>query len=221
MNRRSAEAPRRRGRPQKFGRPSRVVALTLPEDVIQRLRRLHRDLGWAIVTLLDQGSAGLPSAPQAQPDVELVTVADRRSLIVVNRDVIRDLPGVNIIPLSGTRAFLALDIDRGMSDLELAVSDRLADPAIGYREQQALGTLRTQLTSWRRDDGLQFHTRAIIVLERLSKKPSERTRGAAARVVAARRRSAKAWALMAMPGDETRGPYDHHVEPAIRLSVGP
>jgi hypothetical protein len=43
-----------RGRPSKFGRPSRVVALTLPEDAIDRLRRVHRDLGWAILKLLDR-----------------------------------------------------------------------------------------------------------------------------------------------------------------------
>ena len=110
------------------------------------------------------------------------------------------MPGVNIMPLSGNRAFLALDIDRGMSDLELAVTDRLADPAVGRRERQALAKLRTQLVTWRRDHGLQFHTRAIIVVERLVKKPSDREGTAAAREVAARRSSVKTWALIATPG---------------------
>jgi hypothetical protein len=137
-------------------------------------------------------------------------VADRRSLIVVNREVIRDLPGVNIMPLSGNRAFLALDIDRGMSDLEIAVADRLADPTVGRRERQALNTLRAQLVTWRRDHGLQFHTRAIIVVERLVRKPSDHegaaaAREAAAREVAARRRSAKRLALMAAPGSNNLG----------------
>src|ERR1700736_3007106 len=138
MDRRfQAAAKRRRGRPSKFGRPSRVVALTLPEDAIDRLRRVHRDLGWAIVNLLDKAPGPASTRGEdAQPDVELVTVADRRSLIVVNREVIRNLPGVNIIPLSGNRAFLALDIHRGMSDLELAVFDRLGDPTIERRERR-------------------------------------------------------------------------------------
>lgn len=154
---------RRRGRPSKFGRPSRVVALTLPEDAIERLGRVHRDIGWAIVKVLDKDSHPASARGQhAQPDVELVTGAERRSLIVVNREVIGNLPGVNIIPLSGNRAFLALDIDRGMSDVELAVIDRLADPTVGREERKGLGTLRAQLATWRRDDGLQFHTRAII-----------------------------------------------------------
>ena len=190
MARRPLSASKKRGRPPKFGRPSRVVALTLPEDAIDRLRRVHRDLGWAIVKLLDNGSAPASVPDQeAQPDVELVAVADRRFLIVVNREVIRNLPGVNIIPLNGTRAFLALDIDRGMSDLELAVADRLGEPTIGRPERQALAQLRAHLTTWRRDHELRMHTRAIIVLERLAKRPSSRTGGAASRAAAARRAS--------------------------------
>ena len=157
---------RGRGRPSKFGRPSRVVALTLPEDVVDRLHRVDADLGWAVVKLLDQNPRQSKGAPDGQPDVELVTVADRRSLIVVNRNVISNLPGVNIIPLNGTRAFLALDIDRGMSDLELAVTDRLVAPGIRPRERAALLALRGHLTAWRHDAALRFHTRAIIVVER-------------------------------------------------------
>jgi hypothetical protein len=57
--------------------------------------------------------------------------------------------------------------------------------------------LRAQLTSWRRDHELQFHTRAIIVVERRVKKPSERDGSAAAREMVARRTSKKEWALVA------------------------
>ena len=200
MKRQPPAASKRRGRPSKFGRPSRVVALTLPEDAIDRLRRVHRDLGWAIVKLLDKEPPRASARRQdVQPDVELVTVAERRSLIVVNREIIANLPGVNIIPLSGSRAFLALDIDRGLSDLELAVTDRLADPAVGRRERQALVHLRVQLGTWRRDHDLQFHTRAIIVVERRVKKPSDQD-ATTARAVAAKRTSVKTWAQTATPG---------------------
>ena len=172
MGQRSAVAGRSRGRPSKFGRPSRVVALTLPDDAIERLRRVHRDLGWAILTLLDKDAPEpAPRHPprEAEPDVELVTVADRRALIVVNREHIRHLPGVNLIPMRGNRAFVALDIDRGMSDLELAVSDRLDEPTVDASEARALADLRSQLTAWRRDHDLKFHRRAIIVVERRPK----------------------------------------------------
>ncbi|HWF85170.1 MAG TPA: hypothetical protein VG222_09995 [Vicinamibacterales bacterium] len=194
MDRRLGEGAKKRGRPSKFGRPARVVALTLPEDVIDRLHRVHRDIGWAIVKLLDKDSRPASTrGDDAQPDVELVAVADRQSLlIVVNRDVIKNLAGVNIIPLSGNRAFLALDLDRGMSDLELAVIDRVGEPTLERRERRALEKLRAQLTAWRRDPNMRFHTRAIIVAERRAAKPSDRRDGMTMRGAVTRRAPAKA-----------------------------
>lgn len=180
MTDRTGAARRRRGRPSKFGRPSRVVAVTLPHEAIERLRHVHRDLGWAIMALLDKDApeaARRPAARDAEPYVELVTVADRRALIVVNREHIRHLPGVNLIPMRGNRAFIALDIDRGMSDLELAVSDRLDEPAVDPNERRALEDLRSQLTAWRRDHDLKFHRRAIIVVERRPKANGNGRRG--------------------------------------------
>jgi hypothetical protein len=156
----------RPGRPPKFGRPSEVVALTLPEEVVRGLRRIHPDLAWAIVTLFEK-KAKRASAVAAQPDTELVTIAERRALIVVNRAVFKSLPGINIIPLHGSRAFLALEPGRGMSDLELAVIDRLADQSVETRERKALAQLRSRLRTWRHDRGLRFHTRSIIVVERV------------------------------------------------------
>src|SRR5258708_31901683 len=118
MDHRTQSASKRRGRPSKFGRPSRVVALTLPEDVIDQLRPVHNDLGWAIGKLLDQSPrAAGPRGDETQPDVELVTIAERRGLILVNPEAIRNLPGVNIMPLGGTRAYLALYIDRAMRNI--------------------------------------------------------------------------------------------------------
>jgi hypothetical protein len=174
------------------------VALTLPEDAIRELHRVHHDIGWAIVKLLDAAKPGPAAAVrEEQPDVELVDVGERRALIVVNLEAFRFLPGVNIIPFSGNRAFLALDAGRGMSDLELAVIDRLGDPVIEARERRALMTLRTQLTSWRRDRRVQFHTRAIIVIERLDKTPLEKP---ATEVSRGRRRPAAKRPVVATAG---------------------
>jgi hypothetical protein len=144
-----------------------VVALTLPEDVVRGLRKIHPDVGWAIVRLLEKASTRKPAAEKPQPDAELVTIADRRSLIVVNRAVFKRLPGINIIPLHGNQAFLALDAGRGMTDLELAVIDRLDDPALDSLERKALQNLRAQLRSWRQDPLMRFHARSIIVVEGL------------------------------------------------------
>lgn len=143
-----------------------MVALTLPDEVVRGLRKIHEDLGWAIVSLLEKTTARTPGAPEPHRDAELVKIADRQSLIVVDHAVFKSLPGINIIPLHGDRAFLALDVGRGMADLELAVIDRQeAVPADGP-ERKALSRLRAQLRVWRHDRTLRFRSRAIIVVER-------------------------------------------------------
>jgi hypothetical protein len=159
---------RRRGRPPKFGRPGRVVAVTLPEEVVRGLKRVHGDLGWAIVQLFQQQRAprAAPRQSRRRADSELVSIANGRSLIVVSRDAFKALPGISLIPLDADRAFLALDHDAGVADLELAVVDRLARPSVGARERTALAALRAQLRRWRHDPQLQCRLRSIIVIER-------------------------------------------------------
>ena len=93
-------------------------------------------------------------------------IAERRSLIVVNRAAFRSLPGISIIPLDATHAFLALDSGRGMADLELAVIDKLEAKQVRPREKKALTALRDQLSLWRHDRSLKFLGRSIIVVER-------------------------------------------------------
>ncbi len=164
-------ARRKRGRPPKFGRPSEVVALTLPEEVVRGLRHIDPDIAWAVVTLFE--GKGTSRVAKRIPDAELVTIGGRQSLIVINAAVFTKLPGIRIVPLSGSRAFLALEPGHGMADLELAVLDRLDDKATSAREQQALKSLRTLLHQWRHDRTLRFHTRAIIVADRV---PTRRAR---------------------------------------------
>lgn len=156
----------KRGRPPKFGRPGHAVSLTLPDDTLQALNRVDPDTGWAIVKLLERE----PSNAKAQahdPDVELAQIGTRRSLIVVNRAVFKTLPGVNLIPLDDTMAFLALEPGCGMSDLELAVIDRLSEASVAARERDGLESLRTRLAAWRHDRRLRFHSRSIIVVEQV------------------------------------------------------
>jgi hypothetical protein len=162
----------KRGRPPKFGRPGRVVAITLPEQAIRRLKRVHTDLAWAIVRLLERRSQRTVQHQSSDADSELVNVAHGRSLIVVNRNVFKELPGINMIPLHGDRAFLALDRDAGVADLELAVVDRMANRSISARERTALAELRVHVRRWRRDPSLRCQTRSIIVIERARRKPS-------------------------------------------------
>jgi hypothetical protein len=151
------------------------VALTLPDEVVESLRKIHPDLGWAIVTLVERNPLRAVGTPEPQPNVELVTVGERQALIVVKRAVFTRLPGIDIVPLSGDRAFLALEPGRGMADLELAVIDRLEDDTVERRERVALKELRAQLRRWRLDARLRFLTRAIIVVQ---SRPTRRKRRA-------------------------------------------
>ena len=57
-----------------------------------------------------------------------------------------------------------------MADLELAVVDRLEGKNLLPRERKALAALRDQLSGWRHDRGLKFHSRAVIVVERTGAK---------------------------------------------------
>ena len=172
--------PKRRGRPPKYGSPSKIVAVTLPEEVVSELESIHEDIGWAIVRLTEQrrrgpkatASAGATTggrqrriaAAKSVAPAELVSVGPGQSLIVFNSATVRPIPGVQMIPLSETEAFLALEPGKGMSDLELAVLDHIEKLRAGSRDKAAATQLLTKLRRWRRDETLAFNARAIILV---------------------------------------------------------
>jgi hypothetical protein len=158
-----SERKSRRGRPPKYGTRSQIVAVTLPRKTVAALARLHSDLGWAIVGLVEK-TQQLKSAGPAARDVQLVEVGDGSFLIVVNRERFHTLPGIQLVPLSATQAFLALDPGGGLADLELAVLERLEQLKTPSRERRAMSDLSSQLRRWRRDPHLQSHTRSIIIV---------------------------------------------------------
>jgi hypothetical protein len=163
---------RKRGRPPKFGRPGRLVALTLPEDVVTWLQGIHPDPAWAIVSLCER-QHDLQPRTQEHADVELVSIGQRRALIVVAQKAFGAVPGVSTIPLGAGRAFLALKEGLRIADLELAVIDRLDNPDLPDRERQGLARLREQLRECRREPGFACETRSIIIVEQT---PAARTR---------------------------------------------
>lgn len=168
----------RRGRPPKYGTPSKIVAVTLPEEVVTELETLHDDIGWAIVRLVEQrrqesvpgpakgprGKARRFTGAKAVAAAELVSVGSGQSLIVVNSATVRAIPGVQMIPLSETEAFLALEPGRGLADLEIAVLDYAEKLRAGSRDKAAIAQLLAQLRRWRRNEKLVFHSRAIILV---------------------------------------------------------
>jgi hypothetical protein len=153
----------RRGRPPKFGRPAQLITLTLPEDVVTWLSTIDPDLGWAIVKLHERATKGRRGRPSQVAD--LVQLPGQRALILVQPEPFKNLAGVSIIPLADGRGFLALEAGRGVSDLELAVIDRLEASSLATAEREALTHLRTLLRQWRQE-GVRFESRSIIVAHR-------------------------------------------------------
>jgi hypothetical protein len=154
----------RRGRPLKFGRPARLVTVTLPEDVLAWLASLNPDPGWAIVNLYE-GARHRRQAARERPLAELVQLPGRRALILVRPEIFRGIPAISLIPLQDGRAFLALEPGRGIADLEIAVLDRLEHAKTPRHEREHLSSVRALIKRWRQE-GLRFETRSIIVAER-------------------------------------------------------
>ena len=167
---------RGRGRPPKFGRAARVVAITLPRDVLAWLESIHRDPAWAIVSLFERARRAHARRRTEPDEVELAGIGEGRALITVDQKLFKGMKEVAAIPLSAGRAFVALAPGRGMADLELAVTDYLEDG--GHDERARIASVRQQLRELRRNGALGFETRSIIVVE--TRRASKR-KGAASR----------------------------------------
>lgn len=153
----------KRGRPLKFGRPTRPLSLSLPDDVVEWLTSLDPDPAWAIVGLFEKVRQRTTSKP-GQP-AELVQLPGKRGLILVAPDAFNGLEGVSVIRLSDGRGFLALEAGKGYADLELAVADRMDAVGVSPERRRELGVIRQQLRDWRQA-GLKFESRSILVVDR-------------------------------------------------------
>lgn len=153
----------KRGRPLKFGRPTKPLSLSLPDDVVDWLTGLDPDPAWAIVGLFEK--ARQRSSGKHGQQAELVQLPGKRGLILVAPDAFDGLEGVSVIRLSDGRGFLALEAGKGYADLELAVADQLDAPGIGPERRKSLAIIRQQLRDWRQA-GLKFESRSILVVDR-------------------------------------------------------
>jgi hypothetical protein len=152
---------RGRGRPRKFGRPSRAVTVTLPEDVLIRLGTIDADLGQAIVTAVER------AAPKTKlpPAAELASYGKHAVILVTPAKALRQLPGVELIPIGGNRALIALDGVHQVPRLELDVRDAIERNASDPAQREALTALAALLRDARLSQQLTVAERTIIVLE--------------------------------------------------------
>src|SRR5688572_15919988 len=109
----------RRGRPQKFGRPSRAVNLTLPEDVIKALGQIDDDLGRAVVRM----SQPLVSKGLSRPPAELSKYGQSAVIVVRPVAALNRLPGVMLVPLPDGRALISLHESMSVYEFELLLRD--------------------------------------------------------------------------------------------------
>ena len=173
-------ARKQRGRPLKFGRPARLLALTLPHDVVAALRRIHPDPAWAIVSLYEKAvkekavKRARPAPAPRRPAVDLAQLSDRSALIVVDPRALRSAPGMSVVPVASAAPSLAFDEGRGLADLELAILEQLRDRKTDPLVRKELRALERQVRSWRRGRGYRFSKRSIILVERTPRTRAKR-----------------------------------------------
>jgi hypothetical protein len=152
----------RRGRPQKFGRPSRAVTMTLPEDVIAALDGLDADLGRAVVRLAQPLLADVVH----QPPAELAKYGPSAIIIVKPFGALARMGGVTLVPLPDGRALISLDDSMSVHEFELRLRDAIeADGDLEPRERAAMASIGEILKSARRTKGVTVHQRNIIVMQ--------------------------------------------------------
>ena len=151
------------GRPRKFGRPSRAVTLTLPDDVIATLEAIDKDLSQAVVRV----ALPLTAEVYAYAPAELFKYADSAVIVVKRMPALEQLPGVTLVPLPDGRALISLDESLSLSDLELKLRDTIEDDRglATPSERAALTTIVDILKNARHTKGLRVVRRSIIVLQ--------------------------------------------------------
>jgi hypothetical protein len=150
----------RRGRPRKFGTPSRAVTLTLPEHVIEALGAIDADLSRAVVRLVQPEIAKQPHQP-----AELAHFG-RHAVIVVNpSQTLVKRTGVELVPLPDGRALIAFAQPMTIAALELMIEDAIDDQHLSGGDQAIFQSLAEILRNARRSSDVILLQRNIIVLE--------------------------------------------------------
>jgi hypothetical protein len=164
--------PAGRGRPQKFGRPSRAVTLTLPEDIIAALRAVDDDLSRAVVRLVQPLVADVVPLPPA----ELSKYGDRAVIVVRPVAALENLPGVRLVRFPDGRALISLDESMSVHEFELKLRDATDDDRLSSRERVLLTSIAEILKTARSTRGIAVVSRNIIVLQSVRQRKERQDR---------------------------------------------
>jgi len=152
----------RRGRPQKFGRPSRAVTLTLPEDVIAALTRIDDDLSRAVVQVMQPKL----SSRAAKPAVELSKFGKGAVIIVKPVPAMSRIPGVKLAPLPDGRTLITLRESMSVYEFELRLRDVLeTNKHLEASERTIMSAVGEILRGARKTNRITLQQRGIIVLQ--------------------------------------------------------
>lgn len=157
----------RPGRPPKFGRRARPVTVTLPEDLLERLRAQHLDLGRAIVELFENRAVG-------EGPVQLAQFGRSALILVPPASALERLAGVELIPLANGRALIALDQPMSPSDLELTLGDATSEESYSPEDRRILDNVIDILREARTSRRARLRQRTIIIVERVAGRPRRR-----------------------------------------------
>jgi hypothetical protein len=149
------------GRPRKFGRPSRSVTVTLPEDVLTRLASIDTDLGRAIVTLVERRRADVRAVKPA----EISSYGNHAVIIVTPVQALKRIAGVQLVPIGNGRALISLERTQSIAGFELELVDALAQSRASELERQTLGAIVEILRQTRRSHRSILEARTIIVFQ--------------------------------------------------------
>ena len=130
--------------------------------MLAELEAIDADLGRAIVRVAER-----PGRPHVRPvrPAELATYGNHAVIIVNPAKALKQLAGVQLVPVGNGRALISLEHPHSISELELAVRDAIEHADISGRERQTLEAIATILQQARRSRGVSLKERTIIVLE--------------------------------------------------------
>jgi hypothetical protein len=150
------------GRPRKYNRPSRVVTVTLPEDVLASLGVVDGDLGRAIVTLVERKR--VPPVRPVRP-AELAAYGSHAVIVVTPAKALNRIEGVQLVPIGNGRALISLKAPGSIPQFELGLGDALDQASVGQSERRTLEAIAEILRRTRRSRNVTLEERTIIVLE--------------------------------------------------------
>jgi hypothetical protein len=150
------------GRPPKFGRPSRLVTVTLPEDILARLALVDPDLGRAIVAVADSRA---PRPADEIPAAELSSYGNHAIIVVTPVKALKRLPGVQLVPIGSGRSLISLNTPNSITRFEIDVRDQLERNDVDGPERRTLEAIADLLRQARQARSVTVEARTIIVFE--------------------------------------------------------